>query len=377
MLTRAARDLDPAQWPLSAAALETLPSPTLLVWLDHVEQNVERVLGLTGDRWRPHVKTVKTPELIEPLVARGVRHFKCATVREAQMLAHLLETRAAGAGDVLVAFPHVGPNLAGLAALARAAKGVRWSILSEDPTHAASVPDELGVFVDLNSGMDRTGAPLAAFDRILATARAAGARCRGLHAYDGHHGDPDVQRRNALVRASNERVRAVSAALRDAGCAVGEVITAGTPAFPAALSDPGWRGRPEVHRVSPGTVVLGDLRAIEQVPELGLVPAALVLARVVSHPHGRRVTVDAGSKALSADVDVVGVPVGWPGLAPARPSEEHLPLDVAEGAARPPLGAPLLFIPGHVCPTVNLYDEVVLVERSGELRRARITARGH
>ena len=370
------RERSPDLWPLSAHALATLPSPTLLVWLAHVAHNIERVLAITGDRWRPHVKTVKTPEVLALVVDRGIRRFKCATVREAEMLADLLRVHAPIAGDVLVAFPHVGPNLAALAELARSAPHVRWSILSEDPEHAAQVPNVLDIFVDLNSGMNRTGAPCGDLERIHATARAAGSRCRGLHAYDGHHGDPDRERRRASVWESNDRVRSVSAALRAEGHPIEEIVTAGTPAFPAALSDPGWRGRPEVHRVSPGTVVLGDLRAIEQVPELQLLPAALVLARVISRPSATRVTVDAGSKALSADVETVGVTGGLPGLSPVRPSEEHLPLEVTEGPV-PALGTPLLFIPGHVCPTVNLYDELVLVGPTGELERARVTARGH
>jgi D-serine deaminase-like pyridoxal phosphate-dependent protein len=253
---------------------------------------------------------------------------------------------------------------------------VRWSIVSEDPQHAASVPRELGVFVDVNSGMDRTGAPLGDVARIVATARAAGARVRGVHAYDGHHVDADPARRAAHVRASTDRVRAVVDWLRAEGSRIDEVITAGTPAFPASLADPGWLGRPEKHQVSPGTVVLADLRCIEQVPELGLVPAALVLGRVVSRPTAGRVTCDAGSKALSADVEAIGRPLGWPGLRPARPSEEHLPLDVVSGEA-PPLGAPLLFVPGHVCPTVNLYDRALLVDEDGATRSVRVAARGH
>jgi D-serine deaminase-like pyridoxal phosphate-dependent protein len=368
--------LDPALWPLPAAVLDTLPSPSLIIWLAHVRHDVEHVLAVARGRWRPHVKTVKIPEVLALVVERGVHTFKCATPLEARMMGELLEARAPGQGDVLVAFPHVGPNLARLGELARTFPGVRWSILSEDPEHAAAVPRELGVFVDVNSGMDRTGIPLGDVARILATARSAGPRLRGLHAYDGHHNESDPARRAAHVCASNERVRAVADWLRAEGLCIDEIVTAGTPAFPASLADPGWVGRAEQHQVSPGTVVLADLRCIEQVPELGLVPAALVLGRVVSRPTAMRITCDAGSKALSADVEVVGRPLGWPGLRPARPSEEHLPLDVVSGET-PPLGAPLLFVPGHVCPTVNLYDEALLVEDDGTTRRVRVAARGH
>lgn len=368
--------LAPSLWHLAPEVRDALPSPTLCIWLEHVRRDCAAVLGMAGARWRPHVKTVKVPEVLAIPVGLGVRAFKCATPLEARVMASLLEEVAPGEGDLLVAFPHVGPNLARLGELARALPGVRWSIVSEEPQHAAAVPRELDVFIDVDSGMRRTGIPVTDVARAVATARAAGPRFRGVHAYDGHHVEPDPTRRAAAVRASNDAVRRLVDALRQEGLAVGEVVTAGTPAFPASLADPGWNGRSERHQVSPGTVMLGDLRAIAQVPEVGLVPAALVLARVVSRPTATRVTCDAGSKALSADVDVVGRPVGWPGLMPARPSEEHLPLDVLSGPA-PPLGEPLWFVPGHVCPTVNLYDEVVLVEADGATRRVRVAARGH
>lgn len=368
--------LDPALWPLAPHLLQTLPSPSLLVWTEHVRRNVAAILALAGPRWRPHVKTVKVPELLAIPVELGVRAFKCATTLEARVMASVLEELVPGRGDLLVAFPHVGPNLRRLAELAAALPGVCWSILSEDPAHARAVPEPFGVFVDVNTGMNRTGAPIADVERIVATARAAGSRFRGIHAYDGHHTELDAVDRAERVRAGNTRLRGLLDELERRGLPAEEVVTAGTPALPAALADPGWEGRRERHQVSPGTVVLGDLRTLEQVPELGLVPAALVLARVVSRPAAGRVTCDAGSKALSADVDVVGRPVGHPELEPCRPSEEHLPLVVREGK-EPELGTPLLFVPGHVCPTVNLYDEVVLIEGGSALRRARVAARGH
>jgi len=363
-------------WRLAPEVLEQLPSPSLVIWMEHVRHNVERLLAVAEGRWRPHIKTVKIPEVLSIPIELGVRTFKCATTREARVMATLLEERAPDQGDLCVAFPHVGPNLARLGELARALPGVRWSMLSEDPAHAASVPAELGIFVDVNSGMDRTGAPAEDLERVVATARAAGARLRGVHAYDGHHTEADPEQRAAAVRASNQRVRAVVDRLRREGLDVAEVITAGTPACLDALEDEGWHGREEVHRVSPGTVVLGDLRCLEQVPRLGLRAAALVLARVISRPRPGRVTCDAGSKALSADVAVVGRPIGWDGLEPQRPSEEHLPLDVVSGVA-PRAGQPLFFVPGHVCPTVNLHDEALLVQPDGRAERVRITARGH
>src|SRR5690606_32985788 len=126
-----------------------------------------------------------------------------------------------------------------------------------------------------------------------------------------------------------------------------ELVTSGTHSFAAALSHPRLGGGPWRHRISPGTVVLSDLRSEPAAVELGLRQAAFVLARVVS--RGRdRVTLDAGSKAIAPDRPAPNCrPLGWPGLVPRPPSEEHLPLRVEHGAP-PEHGAALLLIPDHV-----------------------------
>ncbi len=132
-----------------------------------------------------------------------------------------------------------------------------------------------------------------------------------------------------------------------------------------------------LHRVSPGTVVYHDLRYEQQIEDLELSPAAMVLTRVVSHPTAGIVTCDAGSKAIAAEAgDPCAYVLGYPGLEALQPSEEHLPLRVRAGA-RPPRGAPLLLIPRHVCPTVNLAEQAILVE-DGRLREVvPVRARAH
>jgi len=89
----------------------------------------------------------------------GVRHFKCATSREAQHLLHVIDQEGIRGADLLLAYPLVGPSLRRLAQLARTHTNSRVSVLCEDSAAVASIPPELSVFVDVNSGMNRTGMP--------------------------------------------------------------------------------------------------------------------------------------------------------------------------------------------------------------------------
>ena len=79
--------------------------------------------------------------------------------------------------------------------------------------------------------------------------------------------------------------------LERAGVAVREVITAGTPAFPASLSYERFHDASFTHRVSPGTIGFHDLDTMGFLPAaLGFdfQPAALVLSMVISRPAPAR-----------------------------------------------------------------------------------------
>jgi D-serine deaminase-like pyridoxal phosphate-dependent protein len=162
------------------------------------------------------------------------------------------------------------------------------------------------------------------------------------------------------------------------GHKVGEVITAGTPAFPCTLTYQPFAAGPFIHRASPGTVVYGDCSSLEQLPaEYGYRPAAIVVATVVSRPTATRITCDAGHKSVSADAGVptCGV-LGRADLVPAKPSEEHLPIDVIDAEGMPRIGEILYLVPRHVCPTVNNFDHAMIVSGGRITGIERVTARG-
>ena len=127
------------------------------------------------------------------------------------------------------------------------------------------------------------------------------------------------------------------------------------------------------------TIFINDASSVAQLPpQYGYMPAALVLARVVSHPHNGIVTCDAGHKAVSADAGIpTCVAVGHPELTPLSPSEEHLPLEVKEGAEAPRIGDFLYLIPRHVCPTVNNFDAALIVRKGTIEQVEKVSARGH
>ncbi|HLQ38294.1 MAG TPA: D-TA family PLP-dependent enzyme, partial [Planctomycetota bacterium] len=265
---------------------------------------------------------------------------------------------------------HQGANLARIKALAHAGPQHRLSLLSEDPAHARALRElGLGVFLDLDPGYHRTGVPLQPRARIDSLLAAAGSSLRGLHCYDGHLHDGTPTQRQAQAQAVYDQLLAFARTLPGRP----ELITSGTPTFPFALAYAPLRTFD--HTVSPGTVVYWDARS-QQLGIDGFECAVQVLARVISAPQPDRITLDAGSKAIDAAAgDPCAEALGPWRLRALTPSEEHLPMQVL-GAA-PPLGTLLRLVPRHVCPTVNLYDDAVLLEGDTIAAVVPVRARGH
>jgi D-serine deaminase-like pyridoxal phosphate-dependent protein len=372
--------LDPAGYRLPESLLARVQTPALVVHIDRVRGNLARVLALCGGdplRWRAHVKSTKIPRVLAELARAGLRRFKCATTRELAVLLETLELEGVRDGDVLLAYPLVGPGLARVAELAARHPQSRLSVLCDVPEAVAEVPRGVGVFVDLNPGMDRTGIPLERSEVVRATLRAAGERLGGVHFYDGHLHQADPAERRRAAHAGYARLASALDALERDAPAVPEVVSAGTPALLDALAFTALARPGRAHTVSPGTVVYHDLRSELETPALGLAPAALVLARVVSHPAAGRVTCDAGSKSLAAEAgDPCAVALGRPELVAGKPSEEHLPFDGPPDRL-PARGEVLQLVPRHVCPTVNLAEEALIVERGALLEVAPVSARAH
>ena len=358
---------------------EEVLTPALIVYPEVVASNIGRTIDLlNGDaqRWRAHIKTAKLAYTLRLLIERGVRNFKCATTLELRLACE------AGAGDVLVAYPSVGANARRVAEIASAFPRARVSVLAENEEQVRQWRgSRVGIFVDINPGMDRTGVEQNRSAEVVALVQgigAAGLEFRGLHYYDGHYGALAERERTEAAHRGYDRLVEIVDELEHAGMNVPEVVTAGTPTLPCSLAYKGFRGRNFAHRVSSGTVVYGDATSAAQLPATyGYRPAVLVAARVVSKPRAGIITCDAGHKAVSADAGVpTCVVVGHRELRPLSPSEEHLPIAVEEGDAAPKIGEVLYLLPRHVCPTVNNFDSAVLV-RDGEIESVeRVSARG-
>ncbi len=352
-------------------------TPALLIYPERVDANIEatvKMLGGDPNRWRPHIKTAKLGALVHRMIDYGIVNFKCATTLE------LLTACQAGAADVLLAYSVMGANARRTLDIAESFPDTRVSVLIETLAQAAAWHgSKIGVFIDVNSGMNRTGIAQERLAEIVQLARHLGNQFRGLHYYDGHVSSFTLSDRERYVHKGYDQLLKIVDALKASGLDVDELITSGTPATPFAVTYPAFQRGSLLHRVSPGTVVFNDMSSLEQLPpEYGYAPAALVLTTVVSHPTQRSITCDAGHKSVSADAGVPTCRVaGHPELTPLSPSEEHLPIERRTDGKLPAIGEKLYLLPRHICPTVNNFDQALFIV-NGRVRSIEpVTARGH
>ena len=360
---------------------EQVMTPALAIYPEIVDANITttlRLLGGDANRWRPHVKTAKLGFTMRRFVEHGIANLKCSTSLE------LLTACENGAADVLVAYPLVGANARRVRAIADQFREAHVSALVESNEQIEPWKgSRIGLFIDVNPGMDRTGIEQDRTDEIIALARAiqaSGQAFRGLHYYDGQLSSFALKQREEVAHRGYDKLMEIVAAFERAHIPIEEIVTAGTPAFPCTLSYAPFNQDRFIHRASPGTIVYNDCSSLVQLPsEYGYRPAAVVVTTVVSRPSPNRFTCDAGHKTVSADS---GVPtcavIGHPEFLPSKPSEEHLPIDVASDVAgdSPQIGDVLYLLPKHICPTVNNFDYALSVIGGRIAAVERVTSRG-
>lgn len=344
---------------------DALFTPALVVFPELIRANLAATIERVGDpaRLRPHSKTHKTIELTRLCLDAGITKHKCATFAEAETLA------AAGAKDIVFAYSLVGPNIARFVNLARRYPDVSFKPLVDHPGPTEALNRALKgagltaeVLLDLDVGMGRTGitpgADALALYRQIAESK--GLVPAGLHLYDGQSHQCEPAERGRAVDLVWESAASFVRALESEGLPVPRLVCGNSPTFPRWADLASRDARIEC---SPGTFFLNDWNYFRDFTDLPFPPAAVLLTRVVSVPRPGRITLDLGYKAVSPDSPVAKRVrlLELPDAQLILQNEEHLVIE-SPAASRFEPGDLLLAWPGHICPTVALHKELIVVE---------------
>ncbi len=341
-----------------------LNTPALVVEIDRLDANIAAMAAFAAARGlalRPHAKTHKSADIARRQIAAGAVGVCVAKLGEAEALAE------GGVLAIHITSPVVSaPAIARLAALRAFAADVTVVVDHLDNVAALAVAafaQPLGVFIDVDPGLHRTGvaSPQAAVAIAQAIGAAPALRYAGVQFYCGaeQHLATAQARRQAMIER-NAVLASVVDALSAAGFAPPVVTGGGTGTF-ALDAEFGLLTELQV-----GSYVFMDEDYLACEPLSGaptFAPSLFVDTRVVSANAERLVTVDGGVKSFATDVKArPRVVAGAPAEATYVPmGDEHGALLLPDGGERPALGSVVTFTTPHCDPTVNLYDHYHLV----------------
>jgi D-serine deaminase-like pyridoxal phosphate-dependent protein len=216
---------------------------------------------------------------------------------------------------------------------------------------ATAAGSEIGVLIELDTGMDRAGVDTP--EDAAALARAVdgldGVRLEGVTGYEGHCSmEDDVSTRTVLQQAAMGKLVAARDAILGAGLPCPIVSAGGTRTWWLTAATPG------VTEVQAGTYVVMD--AFHEGLEGGFEHALHVGTTVISRAPGRLI-VDVGSKTVAAAELSRLVGLDHPIV---RFDEEH-GIFVSSDPV-PPVGTFLRLIPGYGPSTVASFDVFHVVE---------------
>lgn len=351
--------------------IDELASPALVLYKERVQENITRAVKMIGDtgRLRPHAKTNKIAEVCVMMMEAGITKFKCATIAEAEMLAMV------HAKDVLLAYQPVGPNIKRFLSLVQAYPQTHFSCLVDNIGSANALSDvfaaankKIAVYIDLNTGMDRSGIrPAKGYDLFEQLQQLSALTITGLHGYDGHVNDTDLQQREQKSDAGFGEVERLARQIeKNTGIPL-TIVAGGSPTFPVHIK--------RKIECSPGTFVFWDWGYKQQLPDEPFDYAALVITRVVSIVDEKTITIDLGHKSVASENPLPRVSfLNAPDAIPVSHSEEHMILEVPDSSNYKP-GDVLYGVPVHICPTVALYEKAVIVEKNKAVAAWEVIAR--
>jgi D-serine deaminase-like pyridoxal phosphate-dependent protein len=347
---------------------DRLDTPMVLIDLDRLERNIARLSAAArknGKNLRPHIKTHKVPEIADLQLKAGAVGLTCAKIGEAEVM--IEKSRA---DDIFIAYQIVGAEkIARLLKLAAHPRLRRLSVGADSVEVAQPISDaarrkgmKIPVILKVDVGYPRTGVASGKPSLELARriARMPGLTIGGLYAYEGQiFAAKSVADMRRLAGEAAGRLLSTVELLRRDGVPVETVSLGATPSSRFTVEIPG------ITELRCGTYVFNDQMQLRYGSARESDCALTVLSTVISVPAKDRAVIDAGSKTItserSSEFGVFGLVPGRPDLRFNTATEEHGMIRMTSPRRRLKVGDRLEVIPNHVCPVMNLHDEVVIM----------------
>ncbi|NIB38427.1 DSD1 family PLP-dependent enzyme [Pseudomaricurvus alkylphenolicus] len=344
-------------------ARHNLNTPALLLDLNALDRNIQKMALFACKEkiaLRPHGKCHKSVAIARRQLNAGAVGLCCASVGEAEVMA------AAGISDLLITGPLVTQaKIKRLCALASRGHDVKVVVDNPDNVQTLSVAAqstdvELGILVDIDPGLNRTGVldHCATVELAKSVNNTPHLKYCGLQCYAGNaqHID-DFELRMEKSLQALKKVATVRDLLASEGIESAILSGGGTGTFDIDAA------AEVLTELQVGSYVFMDSQYNDVWLNYGELPpfepALFVQSSVISANQPGFVTTDAGLKQFAVDG---GEPIPLKG-APSGSryhyfGDEHGRLELPDATGSLPLGARIECMATHCDPTVNLYNVV-------------------
>ena len=346
---------------------DALETPAMLLFQHVMDHNIRAVCEMVGGGQNliAHVKTHKSEAVARKQVEVGIDAFKCATLKELEMVLQ------AGARKAILSYPQCQKRkIERLCDLTSSYPEAWIAAIISSPFHldvlatvATRRKQSLRAMLDLDAGMHRTGIGFGPDAAKLYREIDAHPFLQpsGFHLYDGHDRISDVVQREAAAQRNIESLQEFQRQIESAGMPVPCMVAGGSFSIPYYARTEGMHG-------SPGTFIYWDAGNRTAMPDMPFRCAALILTQVVDrYPDAGTITTDLGNKGISSDLSVEerAYLLGQDAAELVSQSEDHGVFRIL--GELPRVGDYLLAVPGHICPTTIRYPGIHVIDTSGEV----------
>ena len=366
---------------MTTSELPPIDTPALLIDLDIVDRNLERMQQKAsnyGVALRPHIKTHKIPELALLQMRLGAHGITAAKVSEAQVMA------ATGINNIFVANQIVSKDK--LQRLAALSKKVLISIGLDSVAAARKLSDVFAAsgltieyLIEINSGLNRCGVSPGkeAVELFQAVGTLPSLRFKGIFTHAGQvYGADSLSEVKEVSRFESRIMAETAQVFAELGTSAAVVSVGSTPTMKV------WEGHEAVNEIRPGNYIFHDAIQVSLGAATLEECALSILATVISRPARQRAVIDGGSKAFSSDKGAhgkemasgFGLVLGKKATL-VRLSEEHgiMNFDPDQDLD---IGDRVRIIPNHACAVVNLFDTAYGMKNNKVVKEFKIAARG-
>lgn len=354
-----------------------LDTPALVIDHKGMEENLRRMQDYANKHHvglRPHTKTHKTPVLALRQKELGCAGVTVAKVGEAEMMA------AAGLTDIFIANEIIGEKkyqrIQKLADegidIAFGLDSIAQAEMVEKSFAKASKPAECVIEIEvgeLRSGIVEEEECQKLLDYLKDCPHI---HLRGVFSHDGDsYSAPDIETACKKSVIAQKRTLKFAQMCKDNGFDISVVSIGSTPSL--ANDSEILEG---VTEIRPGTYIFMDASQANATNNSWNC-AASILATVMSKPTEERVILDVGAKGLTMQsrsegicaVEGMGNLIDYPGTHIKLMYDEHAIIYNKKFHDAVKVGDKVRIVPVHICPVVNLYDKMYLVDENGEVEK--------